>query len=203
MAIDTLLAVVQAITACAMAVFSYLLYRVSEQQRQLMATQIEAAHEVERGRLYATDLRILPNDIFAFDIVNCGRLPVVVEGVRVGINTRQFIQSAPHTGVENGGATQGSTTVMPGESTTLHHQWEGFFRGRPAVTNDNPLYVEALIVYTASGRRYEYYWGWVCHHDDPVEGITGARYVTTDYEHEKPTERTVNDVLMKQYTTMA
>jgi|GEM_PF-3662953 hypothetical protein len=184
---DTFLAIVQAISACAMAFFSYRLYYVSDQQRQLIARQVDSDQEAERGRLFGDHLELVEGNFLTIELLNGGRLPLEAYEWRIGVTDHEGISATPGKSMNRGVLGRGSRIILPGERGSIRVNWPEVPKRASTPTWDEPWYMEMEFTYTSYGKTYNYRWAWLIKEPsrdfDPTKG---ERYVGSGYERDLP-----------------
>lgn len=189
-----------AICALAMVIISAMLYKVSraqikisDQQREIMANQLSLNFELERGRLYCNDMRII-NGRLVIDFENTGRLQLETDRIEFQILENRKIPTFNEASFDNPHQ-EGFRMFLHNGKPTQHVCLSDSFRAHVPSAFVQPLFVMFKAIYTTLGERRMYTWGWVFKPgiSSRMDEITGNRYIGPRFERDEPCPATVGD----------
>lgn len=190
----------EALCALAMVIVSAMLYkvsraqrRISDQQREIMANQLSLNFELERGRLYCNDMKIV-NGRLVLVFENTGRLQLETDRIEFRIRENRKVLSVTDSRFDNS-AIEGFRVFVHNGKPYKHVCMNESFRAYTAENFPQELLVEFRAYYTTLGERRLYTWGWVLKRgaSSITNEITGNRYVGPRFERDEPCPATVGD----------
>lgn len=161
-------------------------HRITEQQREIMANQLSLNFELERGRLYCNDMRIV-NGKLIIDFENTGRLQLETDVIEFQILANRKIPTFNDASFIDPHREGFRMFLHIGKPIRYECLSEGF-RAHVPTAFVQPLFVAFRAIYTTLSERRMYTWGWIFKPgaSDRMDEVTGNRYVGPGYERDEP-----------------
>lgn len=192
----------EGLAAIVMLVFTFYLYRISQQQKDIMLNQTELTFDTERGRLTCDGVSLAVNRLGTeIRFTNIGRSPLQVHSLRYSPTNFLGLVSPGSQPSPQGGGQASTFTIPQGASETLllpPFATASIVGQNPVPSEINSLGVQFLVYYTTLGRAYVYRWAWLF--TGAVDGPWdhGVRFQLREYERDGKTNITsaefLNDV---------